>query len=74
MQTFEQDHFYKFIFSCGLYVKIFMWSNIQVSTKTITWILYDPSYFDKIINMLLILQGMFKLLILTVYYTVNILI
>ncbi len=51
-----------------------MWSNIQVSTKTITWILYDPSYFDKIINMLLILQGMFKLLILTVYYTVNVLI
>ncbi len=45
------------IFSCGLYVNIFYVKYlIQVSNKlTITWILYDPSCFAKIINILQIL-------------------
>ncbi len=55
--------------SLFIYVYIFyMKYLIQVSTKTITCILYDPFYFSKIINILQILQGVCKLLTLTVYF------
>ncbi len=71
MQTFERGHFINspLIFSCGLYVNIFYVKYlIQVSTKlTITCILYDPSYFGKIINIFQILQGVCKLLTSTVF-------
>ncbi len=56
------------ILSCGLYLNIFNVKYlIQVSTKTITCILYDPSYFGKIINILHILKGGCKLLTSTIY-------
>lgn len=70
MQTFERGHFDKFSYlSSGVYVNIcYLKYHIQDSNifRTVSNV-YDPSYFDGIVGVLRILQGVCGLVTTTVY-------